>query len=100
MLGWIQNELVVVVDNLFSVIHATVADVDGIAVEDFSKLEVFRKVLVYLGEESVSDISADVFAEWRVVPEDVVLLSVSSFGSRGPQKRDLTLIKQLRIISK
>ena len=27
--------LVVVVDNLFSVIHATVADLDGIAVEDF-----------------------------------------------------------------
>ena len=26
-----------VVDNLFSVIHATVADLDGIAVEDFSE---------------------------------------------------------------
>ena len=47
MLGWVQNELVVVVDNLFSVIHATVADLYGIAVEDFSKLVVFRKVLVY-----------------------------------------------------
>ena len=31
----------------------------------------------------MSDISADVFAEWRVVPEDIVPLSVSSFGSRG-----------------
>ena len=31
-----------VVDNLFSVIHATVAYLDGIAVEDFSKLVVFR----------------------------------------------------------
>ena len=29
-----------VVDNLFSVIHATVADLDGIAVEDFSELVV------------------------------------------------------------
>ena len=34
--GWIQNALVVVVDNLFSVIHAAVADLDGIAIEDFS----------------------------------------------------------------
>ena len=34
-------------DNLFSVIHATVAYLDGIAVEDFSKLVVFRKVFVY-----------------------------------------------------
>ena len=31
----------------------------------------------------MSDISADVFAEWWVVPEDVVPLSVSPFGSRG-----------------
>ena len=34
--GWIQNALVVIVDNLFSVIHAAVADLDGIAIEDFS----------------------------------------------------------------
>ena len=31
----------------------------------------------------MTDISADVFAEWRVVPEDVVSLSVSPFGSCG-----------------
>ena len=31
----VDLSLVVVVDNLFSVIHATVADLDGIAVEDF-----------------------------------------------------------------
>ena len=31
----------------------------------------------------MSDISADVVAEWRVVPENVVPLSVSSFGSHG-----------------
>ena len=53
-------------NNLFIVIHATVAYLDGIAVEDFSKVVVFRKVFVYQGEESVSDISADVFAKWRV----------------------------------
>jgi len=31
----------------------------------------------------VTDISAGVFAEWRVVPEDVVSLSASPFGSCG-----------------
>ena len=35
-----------VVDNLFSVIHATVADLDGIAVEDFSEFVLFREVFV------------------------------------------------------
>ena len=38
--------LVVVVDNLLSVIHTTVADLEGIAhaVEDFSELVIFREV--------------------------------------------------------
>ena len=31
----------------------------------------------------MSDISADICAKWRAVPENVVTLSVSSFGSRG-----------------
>ena len=31
----------------------------------------------------MTDISVDVFAEWRVVPENVVPLSVSSLSSRG-----------------
>ena len=47
MLRRIQNTLVVVVDNLFSVIHVTVADLDGIVIEDFSKLVVFKEVFVY-----------------------------------------------------
>ena len=42
-----ELELVVVIDNLFSVIHATVAYLDGIAVGGFSKLVVFRKVFIY-----------------------------------------------------
>ena len=29
------------------------------------------------------DVVADVLAEWRVVPENVVLLSVFAFGCRG-----------------
>ena len=31
----------------------------------------------------MSDIGADVFAEWRVVPEDVASLPVFAFCSRG-----------------
>ena len=36
-----------VIDNLFSVIHATVADLDGVSIEDFSELVVFREVFIY-----------------------------------------------------
>ena len=39
--------LVVVLDNLLRVIHATVTDLDGVAVEDFSELVIFREVFVY-----------------------------------------------------
>ena len=45
--GCNQDTLFVVVDNLFSVIHATVTDLDGIAVEDFSEFVLFREVFVY-----------------------------------------------------
>ena len=71
---------VVVVDNLLSVIHATVANLDGIVAEDISKLVIFREVFVYQGDGFMIDISVDIFAEWRVVPKDVSL-SVSSFSS-------------------
>ena len=47
MFGGIQDTFVVVIDNLFSVIHATVAYLDGIAVEDFSEFVLFREVFVY-----------------------------------------------------
>jgi hypothetical protein len=36
-----------IVDDLFSVVHAAVTDLDGISVEDFSKFVVFWEVLVY-----------------------------------------------------
>ena len=35
------------VDYLFRVVHAVVTDLDGVSVEDFSELVIFRKVLVY-----------------------------------------------------
>ena len=36
-----------VVHDLVSVIHATEVDLDGFSIEDFSKLVVFREVLIY-----------------------------------------------------
>ena len=44
---------------------------------------VFWEVLLYYGKESVSDIGAYIFAEWGVVPEYVVLLTVFLFVSCG-----------------
>ena len=74
---------VVVVDDLFSVIHTAVADFDCVTIKDFSNFVVFREVLLYYGKESVSDIGAYIFAEWGVVPEYVVLLTVFLFVSCG-----------------
>ena len=54
---------VVVVDDLFSVIHAAVADFNCLMITDFSNFVVFWEVLVYYGKESVSDIGAYIFAE-------------------------------------
>ena len=72
-----------VVDGLFSVIHAAVVDFDCVTIKDSSKFVVSWEVLVCYGKESVSDISADIFAEWEVVPEYFVLLTVFSFVSCG-----------------
>ena len=55
-----------IVDDLFGVVHAVFP----------LKIVVFREVLVYLGEESVSDVGADGFAKWGVVLEYVVTLSI------------------------
>ena len=67
---------VVVVDDLFSVIHAAVADFDCLMITDFSNFAVFWEVLVYYGKESVSDSGAYIFAEWGVLSAYVVLLTV------------------------
>ena len=80
MSRWVQDAFVVVVDDLFRVFHAPVTELDGVAIEDFSKLVVSRKVIVYQGKESVSDVGANILAEWGVVPEYVVPLSVFSLG--------------------
>ena len=76
MTGWSQDAFVVIVDDLFRVVHGAVTDLDSIAVDDFSELMVSRNVIAYWDKESVSDVGA----EWLVVPEYVVPLSVFSFG--------------------
>ena len=44
---------------------------------------IFGKVFVYSGEEFVSDVGAGVLAERRVVPGDVIVLSVFLFACFG-----------------
>ena len=44
----------------------------------------------------MSDIGADVLAEWRVVPEDVASLSVFAFCSRGGFVVEGVLVSGLR----
>ena len=41
------GNMLVVVDNFLSVFHAVLTDLDGIAVEDFSELVIFREEFVY-----------------------------------------------------
>ena len=74
---------VVVVGDLFSVIHAAEADFDCVTIKDFSYFVVFWEVLVSYSKESVSDICAYIFVEWGVVPTYVVLLTVFLFFSCG-----------------
>ena len=72
-----------VVDGLFSVIHAAVTDFDCVRLKILFSLVVLQEVLVFYGKESVSDIGADIFAELGVIPEYVVLLTVFLFVSYG-----------------
>ena len=71
-----QDSFVVVVNDLFCIVHAAVADLDCVSVEDFKKLMVFRELFVYQREEFIPDVSAGFLAERWVVPEDVVALTV------------------------
>ena len=68
---------------MLSVNNAAVTDLDCTTIIDFSKFVIFRGVLFYQGKESVFNIGADVFAEWGVVPEYVVPMSVFLFVSYG-----------------
>ena len=44
--GWIQDGFVGIVGDLFSVVRAAATDLDGIAVEDFSKLVVGQGICI------------------------------------------------------
>ncbi|MCP4800935.1 MAG: hypothetical protein GY893_13415 [bacterium] len=71
------------VDDLFCVVHAAVTDLYVVAIEYFPEWVVLREVLIYQGEKSVTDVGADIFAVWWVVPKYVVSLSMSTVGGRG-----------------
>ena len=57
-----------VVDDLFSVIHAAVTDFDGVIIKDSSKFVVFQEVLLSTRAKNLCDIGADIFAEWGLYP--------------------------------
>ena len=65
-----------VVDNLFCIRHAAVADLYGITIENFSKFALVGEVFGYQGEEVVSDVGANMFGKWWIIPEDVISPSV------------------------
>ena len=71
------------VNDLLDVVHATVADLYCVAVEDFSEFVVFVEMFINEVEESVSDVGGDVFAEWGVIPKYVAPFSVFSCGPRS-----------------
>ena len=57
-----------------------VADLNCAAVGNFSEFVVFMEMFVNEVEESVSDVGADVFAEWGVIPKYLAPFSVFSCG--------------------
>ena len=69
---------VVFVDDRFHVVHAAVANFDVILVE---KTVLFREVLRNKFEKCSANVSLDVFAERRVVPDNISL-SVASRSCR------------------
>ena len=68
-----------VIDNLLGVIHAAVANFNSVTIEDICEACDLWESVYLLSEESVSDVSADILAEGRVIPENIVALSVFSF---------------------
>ena len=69
-----QDSFVVVVNDLFCIVHAAVTDIDldCVSIEDYAKLMVLREEFVYQCEEFMPNVSAGVPAERWIVPEDVV----------------------------
>ncbi len=60
----------------FCIVHAAVTNFDSVSVENLAELMIFGEVFVNQREEFMSDVSAGVLGERRVVPEDVGALAV------------------------
>ena len=73
--------LVMFVDDRFHVVHTAVANFDVILVEKAVVFVLFREVLRNKFEKCSADVSLDVFAERRVVPDNISL-SVASRSCR------------------
>ena len=69
-----------VVDNLSSIAHAAVADLNGVAVKYSPQFVACWEMLFYQGKEAVSNIVGDIYAIWKIIPKGVVPLSVLFFG--------------------
>ena len=65
-----------VVDNLSSIAHAAVADLNGVAVKYFPQCVACWEMLFYQGKEALSNIASDILAIWGNKAKDVVSLSV------------------------
>ena len=73
-----QQFLVVCIDYLLNVIHATVADFNCVLIKYFAEWAAFGEAFVDKLQESLADVGFDAFAEWRVKPYDVIAGSVLS----------------------
>ena len=78
-----DDTLVVDVDDLFCALHAAVTDFCVVPIEYFLKWVALKEMLIYQGEKSVTDVGADIFVVWWVVPQYVVSLSMSRVGGCG-----------------
>ena len=74
-----------VVDDLSSIVHAAVADLDGVVVKYFPQSVACWEKLVYQDKEVVSNILVDIFAIWglyhRMSFRLLFLFFVGSVGS-------------------
>ena len=57
-----------VVDNLSSIVHEVVADLDGVAVKYFPQFVVCWEMLVYQGKGVVPNIVVDIVAKRGIIP--------------------------------
>ena len=92
MVGWecvlrvvLQQAFIMVVDNLSSIAHADVADLNGVVIEYFPQFVACWEMLFCQGKEDVSNIVGDIFAIWglyqRMLFRFLFFFFVGSVGS-------------------